>query len=252
MNLSLDSKVSACSVLPVRRHSYSTNWQLSAQHVFIAAKRNGTSTAAVDWFVAAAQTPTVIYTLEALNTYLSSSSLIDLLVFDCALTMSNCATQIRGIRQKRPRLPIIVLCPEVCCGRQTAIDMLREGATALVPSSMPESMLGAAATLALQGQRFVPPHLLVDLETSGEMADVEPSHCPPKPDVRSIYSDLSLSPRECDVAKYLAQGHSNKEIAHRLSIQEVTVKVYASSIYRKLGVRNRTQAAARLLAECGT
>jgi DNA-binding NarL/FixJ family response regulator len=55
-----------------------------------------------------------------------------------------------------------------------------------------------------------------------------------------------LSAREKDVARFLAQGVSNKEIARGLGIEVVTVKRHIGKILRKLGVTNRTQAAIAL------
>ena len=52
-----------------------------------------------------------------------------------------------------------------------------------------------------------------------------------------------LTPREQEVLAHLAYGASNKEIAAFLDIKLVTVKLHVSAIYRKLGVKNRTQAA---------
>lgn len=52
-----------------------------------------------------------------------------------------------------------------------------------------------------------------------------------------------LSKREREVLALLADGFSNREIAKELFISEVTVKVHLRHIYKKLGVRNRTEAA---------
>lgn len=52
-----------------------------------------------------------------------------------------------------------------------------------------------------------------------------------------------LSPREQEILTGLAQGHPNKEIARQLGLQEVTVKLHVQRLSRKLGARNRTQAA---------
>ena len=60
-----------------------------------------------------------------------------------------------------------------------------------------------------------------------------------------------LSVRELDVARLLVTGVSNKEIARTLGVEVVTVKRHVGNILRKLGVRNRTQAALCLLQEAG-
>jgi DNA-binding NarL/FixJ family response regulator len=54
-----------------------------------------------------------------------------------------------------------------------------------------------------------------------------------------------LTRREQEILLLAAAGPSNAEIAHRLGVTEQTVKFHLSNIYRKLGVGNRTQAAAK-------
>jgi DNA-binding NarL/FixJ family response regulator len=62
-------------------------------------------------------------------------------------------------------------------------------------------------------------------------------------EVRAPESPESLTERETDVLRLLAQGKANKEIAQALFIGENTVKTHVSSILLKLGVQSRTQAA---------
>ena len=53
----------------------------------------------------------------------------------------------------------------------------------------------------------------------------------------------ALSPREKEILPLVAQGLDNREIGKILFISEKTVKNHISSIFRKLNVQDRTQAA---------
>lgn len=69
------------------------------------------------------------------------------------------------------------------------------------------------------------------------------SHC--KEETASKPKPLSpaLSLRESQIAHLVAQAKSNKEIAFELHLTPGTVKEYMCNIFRKLGVRNRTELA---------
>jgi DNA-binding NarL/FixJ family response regulator len=62
---------------------------------------------------------------------------------------------------------------------------------------------------------------------------------------RSEQPAAPLSQREREVLAMLAEGATNREIADRLHLSPHTVKEHASSLYRKLGARNRTEAVRR-------
>lgn len=62
-------------------------------------------------------------------------------------------------------------------------------------------------------------------------------------EVRAPDSPETLTERETDVLRLLAQGRANKEIARDLGIGEKTVKTHVSNILSKLDVQSRTQAA---------
>lgn len=60
--------------------------------------------------------------------------------------------------------------------------------------------------------------------------------------INQINSVNSLTSREKDVLLLVTQGESNKSIANKLVLSEVTVKSHLNSIFKKLNVTNRTQA----------
>jgi LuxR family maltose regulon positive regulatory protein len=58
-------------------------------------------------------------------------------------------------------------------------------------------------------------------------------------------SPESLTPRESEVLRLLAEGCSNREIAERLVLSEGTIKYHVHNLLEKLQVESRTQAIAR-------
>jgi NarL family two-component system response regulator LiaR len=58
-----------------------------------------------------------------------------------------------------------------------------------------------------------------------------------------------LTEREVEVLRWVAQGHSNQEIAVQLTISEATVRTHVSNILSKLHLASRTQAALYALRE---
>ena len=177
---------------------------------------------------------TVMTGLERLwATAVSDHHGFDLVLIDATLPGFDPIATLGRLRHEMPDAIVIVLVHATT--RDHVVRLLQCGASAVIPLSLRDRGFHAAIDLAMAGERFAPAELLVDLDRTDSIGEGE--------------SEITLSPREMEVASYLAQGLSNKEIARRLGLQEVTIKVYATAIFRKLGVRNRTQAAARLLAE---
>jgi DNA-binding NarL/FixJ family response regulator len=65
----------------------------------------------------------------------------------------------------------------------------------------------------------------------------------PKMTLLAEAQTYGLTVRQQEVLEGLRRGESNKQIAKRLDIGEATVKIHIRQIMRKLGARNRTQAA---------
>ena len=64
----------------------------------------------------------------------------------------------------------------------------------------------------------------------------------PKIETQNTDDKASLTGREKEVLQLAAKGASNKDIADKLVLREVTVKTHLNSIFKKLKVANRTQA----------
>ena len=57
------------------------------------------------------------------------------------------------------------------------------------------------------------------------------------------YQPLELSPREREVLRMVAKGWTNKRISEELGLKQQTIRNYLSSIFDKLNVHSRTEAA---------
>jgi two-component system nitrate/nitrite response regulator NarL len=116
------------------------------------------------------------------------------------------------------------------------------GAVGYFPKTLSGKNLIKAIKSVLDGEIFLP-------RVEGQEA-IMPSYYNDNPAMSSQMGGnsnagpvLLFTAREKDVIKYLALGHSNKEMAAFLGIQVVTVKLHVRSVCQKLGARNRTQAA---------
>ena len=60
---------------------------------------------------------------------------------------------------------------------------------------------------------------------------------------RGLGATQELSPREQEVLLLVRKGRANKQIARELGISERTVKAHLTSVFARIGVTDRTQAA---------
>ncbi|WP_435592575.1 LuxR C-terminal-related transcriptional regulator [Nocardia sp. bgisy118] len=90
-----------------------------------------------------------------------------------------------------------------------------------------------------------PPELLSAVRSAAAGESVLSPAVASKLMTRVRRADTTLSPREIEVLRLVADGRSNREIAKELFLSETTVKSHLVHIYAKLGVRSRTSAVAR-------
>lgn len=116
-------------------------------------------------------------------------------------------------------------------------DALNAGARGYFPKTMSGKGLLTAIQHVLDGkiykpqsenETFIPSYYADTIEKKNDQASA---------------GQYNLTPRETEILKYLADGASNKDIAMALNIQVVTIKLHVRGICRKLGAKNRTQAA---------
>jgi two-component system, NarL family, response regulator LiaR len=130
-----------------------------------------------------------------------------------------------------PHRPAVVVLTSAT-GDEHLVRAVHSGATSYLLKTAPaEDVIAAVrAAAAAAGTASLGPELLTRL--------TQALRRPPPPDPLQ-----PLSPRERDVLRLIARGHSNRQIARDLEIGEQTVKTHVSSILTKLGLQDRVQAA---------
>lgn len=143
------------------------------------------------------------------------------------------ATGVNLLRQTYPG-SLIVLVSDSFDERQLA-SALRVGADSFIMKFITPEALVKSLEAVILGQHVFPTQILETLRMHHNGAELE------GPDARRALE--SLSAKEAAVLRQLCLGSANKIIARRFGIAEATVKVHVKAILRKLGVRNRTEAA---------
>jgi DNA-binding NarL/FixJ family response regulator len=99
----------------------------------------------------------------------------------------------------------------------------------------------------------VPDELLAAIRARLRRAETSAtSRGPAQEPAPAMLEPLGLTPREAEVLFWVARGKTNDEIATVLGIGLTTVKKHLESTFAKLGVENRTAAAAMALERMGT
>ena len=114
-------------------------------------------------------------------------------------------------------------------------DALRAGASGFLLKDVTAERLFDAVRVIAAGEALLAP--AVTRRLIDEFALLRAAT-----DIRPATALASLTPRETEVLRLVAEGLSNPEIAARLFVTDETVKTHVSRMLSKLGLRDRTQA----------
>lgn len=162
----------------------------------------------------------------------------DLVLMDLKMPILNGVQATRRIRQAYPEIQILVL--TTYDADEWVFDAVRAGARGYLLKDTPRDRLLGSIKEAAAGKTPVDPAV------AGKLF----AHVTQPVAVPDTALTAQLSEREKEVLGLMGKGLSNAEIAARVYLSEGTVRNYVSSIFEKLGVEDRTQAAV-LAIRCG-
>ncbi|KZZ41037.1 MAG: response regulator transcription factor [Saccharospirillaceae bacterium] len=152
----------------------------------------------------------------------------DLVLLDLQMPGAHGYSGLVFLRSHFPEIPVIVVSacedPAIMC---QAID--HEASGYIAKSSRLESIADAIEQV-LQGDIYLP-----------EQARRH-QHQPDQRALDMAERLASLTPQQFRVLTMMTEGMLNKQIAYDLEVSEATIKAHVTAIFRKLGVRTRTQA----------
>lgn len=155
---------------------------------------------------------------------LTSKGPFDLVLLDFNMPGMNGLDGLKDAIKQHPGQSFAIL--SGTAPNRIAQDALEAGAVGYIPKTMGARSLMNAVRFMVAGETYVPHNVMADI---GETTETE--------------FTKQLSQRERQVLRGLCQGHSNKEIARDLNLQEVTIKLHVRTLCKKLNAKNRTQAA---------
>lgn len=164
----------------------------------------------------------------------------DLFIVDSTERLDETSYLIAELKLRNPTARVIILADHFDIDEVTAARLA--GADGFCLTSASRDVLVRSIELVMLGEIVIPSELVLALiESTAHIGDQPLTPClgmfvasaPERP----------LSSREIQVLNLLREGAPNKVIARELDLAEATVKVHVKTILRKIGVRNRAQAA---------
>jgi DNA-binding NarL/FixJ family response regulator len=154
---------------------------------------------------------------------------IDLAILDVAMPRLTGLQATRELSRLRPELRILIL--TMHDNEQYFFEALRAGAAGYVLKSVADRDLVEACRAAMRGEPFLYPGAITALIRNYLDRARQGEEGP----------DNVLTPREEEILKLVAEGHSSKAIADTLVISVKTVERHRANMLQKLGMRDRLE-----------
>jgi len=157
----------------------------------------------------------------------------DLVLMDVRMPEMDGLAATRAIKAECPRVSVIIVTMHE--NPDYLFEALKAGAAGYVLKDATQREVVSAVRQVLRGESLLNAEVATRLLRRLAEETQHPEEAPL----------ATLTPREVEVLRLLAQGLTNREIAERLIVSVGTVKVHVERILAKLGVSDRTQAAVR-------
>ncbi|WP_152206198.1 response regulator transcription factor [Marinobacter changyiensis] len=169
-----------------------------------------------------------VESIKALQDAVDAHPDADLVLLDLNMPGAHGFSGLVFMRGQYPGLPVVVVSgSEELQVMRRSIDY---GASGFIPKSAPLPTITRAIQDVLGGDVWLPEGVAERIERlQGDTTDFSEKLA-------------SLTPQQFRVLGMLAEGLLNKQIAYDLDVSEATIKAHITAVFRKLGVRNRTQA----------
>jgi DNA-binding NarL/FixJ family response regulator len=157
----------------------------------------------------------------------------DVVLMDLRMPVMGGVEATRRVREASPATRVLVL--TTFREDEEIYDALRAGACGYLLKDTPVERLAEAIRAAQRGETVLEPAVAARvLAEFNRLSGLRPE---------AATAAEQLSPRELEILRHVARGRTNKEIAAQLNVTEGTVKNHLTSIFTRLGVLDRTQAA---------
>jgi len=171
---------------------------------------------------------------------MAKSPEFDLVILDLCMPGMNGFDGLKDFVKNWPKTPVAII--SGVADKWEVEESIRLGARGFFPKTLSGKALVQAIELIIAGEMFqpvnyTPPPAHNSTTTQAQITD--------ETGKTLRREDIKLTPREKDVLEYLVQGLSNQQIADKMELQVVTIKLHIRGICRKLAAQNRTQAALR-------